>query len=103
MLKIKLLIENANIKYANLVAEFQSQGITTMTVDECKNFMRKTVNNETLHKIFNILVMRGYIRIMSGKIFPTNWNFVNRGTKLDANDENFAIQVLNKYGTYDAI
>jgi hypothetical protein len=74
-----------------------------MTVDECKNFMRKTVNNETLDKIFNILVMRGYIRIMSGKVFPVNLNFVNRGTKLDANDENFAVQVLNKYGTYDAI
>jgi hypothetical protein len=32
-----------------------------------------------------------------------NRNFVNKGKLLDANDENFAIQLLNKYGTYDAI
>ncbi len=41
LLKIKLLIEKANIKYANLTDEFKSRGITTMKLDEYKTFMKK--------------------------------------------------------------
>ena len=103
LFKIKLLIERANIKYANLLEEFQSKGLETMTVSECMDFMRRTEDKEILDRIFNILLMRGYIQVINGRISPTNLNFVNKGKLLDANDKNFAIQLLNKYGTYDAI
>lgn len=74
-----------------------------MTVSECMDFMRRTVDNENLDRIFNMLLMRGYIQVINGRVSPTNRNFINKSKLLDADDENFAMQLLNKYGTYDAI
>jgi hypothetical protein len=103
LLKIKLLIEKANIKYANLTDEFKSRGITTMTLDEYKTFMKKNVDNEILDKIFKILVLRGYIETLDKKVSLTNLNFVNKGIHLDEDDENFARQLLNMYRNYDSV
>jgi chemotaxis methyl-accepting protein methylase len=67
LFKIKLLIERANIKYANLLEEFQSKGLETITVRECMDFMRRTVDKEILDRILNILLMRGYIQVINGR------------------------------------
>ncbi len=103
LLKIKLLLEKANIKYVNLTDEFKSRGITTMKLDEYKTFMKKNVDNEILDKIFKILVLRGYIETLDKKVSLTNRNFVNKGVNLDEDDENFARQLLNMYRNYDSI
>jgi hypothetical protein len=103
LFKVKLLVEKANIKYANLLSEFESRGKTMLTVDDCKTIMKRTVNNEILNKIFNILLVRGYIKITEGMVTLMNRNFVNKGTHLDDSDEKFARYLLNIYKNYDSI
>lgn len=103
LFKIKLLIEKSNIKYANLLSEFDSKGKTRLTIDECKTIMKKTVDNEILDKIFNILLIRGYIKITEGMVSLMNRNFVNRETQLDSNDEYFARHLLSIYGNYHSL
>jgi len=104
LLKIKVLIEESNIKYSNLKAEYYSKGVESMTLEDCKELLRKNVGSDRLEKIIKVWKLRKFIQINSNNdVFLVRNTDDGKGRHLDKEDEEVAALLFKTYRNYDSI
>lgn len=101
--QIQVLVEDSNIKYSNLKAEYYSKGIDLMSIQDCEEFLKKTLSPEYSKKILRVLEKRGYIRISNQNVILLRDIVANGGRHLNQEDKKFALTLLNEYHEYARI